>query len=117
MFSVRTKFVDEQIGWPSLRFSVLDAEFPSCQYLPQIRALTGRLSPQIVKPPSADAMSERKRYECSFLPHGWKREELCRKSGISAGKIDVLYYRSVRRSCALQQVCVVESVIIAANCM
>ncbi|XP_043213517.1 methyl-CpG-binding domain protein 2-like isoform X2 [Amphibalanus amphitrite] len=42
--------------------------------------------------PSSRDMSERKRYECSFLPHGWKREELCRKSGISAGKIDVLYY-------------------------
>jgi len=36
--------------------------------------------------------AERKRYECSFLPPGWKREELCRKSGLSAGKIDVLYY-------------------------
>ena len=34
MLSVRTKFVDGQIGWPSLRFSVLDADFPSCQYLP-----------------------------------------------------------------------------------
>lgn len=33
----------------------------------------------------------RKLYECSVLPAGWKREEICRKSGLSSGKIDVVY--------------------------
>nr|CAG4644215.1 EOG090X0BDJ [Lepidurus arcticus] len=35
---------------------------------------------------------ERKRYECPALPKGWQREELVRKSGLSAGRIDVFYY-------------------------
>lgn len=35
---------------------------------------------------------ERKKYECSALPKGWQREEVIRKSGLSAGKIDVYYY-------------------------
>ncbi|XP_042198589.1 methyl-CpG-binding domain protein 3a isoform X2 [Callorhinchus milii] len=35
---------------------------------------------------------ERKRFECPALPSGWKREEVTRKSGLSAGKSDVYYY-------------------------
>jgi methyl-CpG-binding domain protein 2 len=36
---------------------------------------------------------EKKKYECSALPKGWQREEVIRKSGLSAGKVDVYYYR------------------------
>ncbi|XP_069505579.1 methyl-CpG-binding domain protein 3 isoform X4 [Ambystoma mexicanum] len=35
---------------------------------------------------------ERKRWECSALPQGWKREEVTRKTGLSTGKSDVYYY-------------------------
>jgi Methyl-CpG binding domain. len=37
--------------------------------------------------------TEKKKYECSALPKGWQREEVIRKSGLSAGKVDVYYYR------------------------
>jgi methyl-CpG-binding domain protein 2 len=36
---------------------------------------------------------EKRRFECSALPKGWQREEVVRKTGLSAGKVDVCYYR------------------------
>ncbi|MBN3323056.1 MBD3 protein, partial [Atractosteus spatula] len=36
---------------------------------------------------------ERKRWECAALPRGWRREEVTRRSGLSAGKSDVYYFR------------------------
>lgn len=35
---------------------------------------------------------EKRRYDCSALPKGWKREELLRKTGLTSGKMDVYYY-------------------------
>ena len=38
-------------------------------------------------------MEEKQRFECPNLPKGWMREIVMRKSGLSAGRSDVYYYR------------------------
>lgn len=48
--------------------------------------------PEVQKVTGGSGM-ERKRWECSALPQGWKKEEVTRRSGLSAGKSDVYYYR------------------------
>ncbi|XP_050699685.1 methyl-CpG-binding domain protein 2-like [Eriocheir sinensis] len=35
---------------------------------------------------------EKRRYDCSALPRGWKREEVLRRTGLTCGKVDVYYY-------------------------
>ncbi|XP_055544612.1 methyl-CpG-binding domain protein 2 isoform X2 [Wyeomyia smithii] len=45
---------------------------------------------------------ERKRADCAALPKGWQREEVLRKTGLSAGKVDVYYYsRGMRADTSL----------------
>jgi hypothetical protein len=41
------------------------------------------------------AKVDRKRFECNALPKGWTREEVVRKTGLSAGTKDIFYYRYV----------------------
>jgi len=38
------------------------------------------------------AQVERKKFDCTVLPKGWVREEIIRQTGLSAGKVDVVYY-------------------------
>ncbi len=40
-------------------------------------------------------MEGKKFIDCPGLPPGWKKEEVVRKSGLSAGRPDVYYYRFV----------------------
>ncbi|XP_034256056.1 methyl-CpG-binding domain protein 3 isoform X2 [Thrips palmi] len=45
---------------------------------------------------------EKKKFDCTALPKGWQREEIIRKSGLSAGKVDIYYYsRGVRTDASL----------------
>jgi len=44
-----------------------------------------------------NGITERRRYECTSLPKGWFREEVSRKSGLSAGKVDVYYYSPTQK--------------------
>lgn len=39
------------------------------------------------------AKADRKRFECNALPKGWTREEVVRRTGLSAGTKDIFYYR------------------------
>ncbi|EFA00872.1 methyl-CpG-binding domain protein 2 [Tribolium castaneum] len=45
---------------------------------------------------------EKTKYECAALPKRWQREDMLRKTGISVGKVDVMYYsRGVRNDASL----------------
>ncbi|KAF2905529.1 hypothetical protein ILUMI_00643 [Ignelater luminosus] len=45
---------------------------------------------------------EKTKYECAALPKRWQREDMLRKTGLSVGKVDVMYYsRGVRNDASL----------------
>lgn len=45
---------------------------------------------------------EKTKYDCATLPKRWQREDVLRKTGISVGKVDVMYYgRGVRNDASL----------------
>ncbi|XP_044261878.1 methyl-CpG-binding domain protein 2 [Tribolium madens] len=45
---------------------------------------------------------EKTKYECATLPKRWQREDMLRKTGLSVGKVDVMYYsRGVRNDASL----------------
>lgn len=70
---------------------------PSCQ---NIVCFPVEETPQILKNNKKkmdlminSTLMERKKTDCNALPKGWQREEISRKGGLSAGKVDVIYYR------------------------
>ncbi|CAH1379510.1 hypothetical protein MTP99_003328 [Tenebrio molitor] len=45
---------------------------------------------------------EKTKYECAALPKRWQRDDMLRKTGLSVGKVDVMYYsRGVRNDASL----------------
>ncbi|KAJ8921950.1 hypothetical protein NQ315_008584 [Exocentrus adspersus] len=44
---------------------------------------------------------EKTKYECAQLPKRWPREDVLRKTGLSVGKVDLYYGRSVRNDASL----------------
>lgn len=45
---------------------------------------------------------EKTKYDCATLPKRWQREDVLRKTGLSVGKVDVMYYsRGVRNDASL----------------
>lgn len=45
---------------------------------------------------------EKTKYDCSTLPKRWQRDDMLRKTGISVGKVDVMYYgRGMRNDASL----------------
>lgn len=45
---------------------------------------------------------EKTKYDCATLPKRWQKEDVLRKTGVSVGKVDVMYYnRGVRNDASL----------------